>query len=56
LVDLPTGRRVVNIMWVYKVKADHLGQVERFKARFIAKGCSQRQGIDYTETFSPSSA
>jgi hypothetical protein len=53
LVDLPPGRRVVNNMWVYKVKTDHLGQVERFKARFIAKGCSQRHGVDYTETFSP---
>jgi hypothetical protein len=53
LVDLPEGRRVVNITWVYKVKTDHLGQVERFKARFVAKVCSQRQGVDYTEMFSP---
>jgi hypothetical protein len=53
LVDLHEGRRVVNSRWVYKVKTDHLGQVERFKARFVAKGCSQRQGVDYTKTFSP---
>jgi hypothetical protein len=53
LVDLRHGRRVVNIMWIYKVKTDHLGHVSRFiKARFVAKGCSQKEGVDYTGTFS----
>jgi hypothetical protein len=53
LVPLPAGRRVVNIMWVYKAKTNAFGGVSRYKARFVAKGCSQREGIDYTETFSP---
>jgi hypothetical protein len=53
LVPLPAGRRVVNSMWVYKAKTDASGAVSRYKARFVAKGCSQREGIDYTETFSP---
>jgi hypothetical protein len=52
LVDLPHGRVVVNIMWIYKVKSDITGDVTRFKAWFVAKGCSQRVGLDYTETFS----
>jgi hypothetical protein len=52
LVDLPHGRVVVNNMWIYKVKSDTTGDVTRFKARFVAKGCSQRAGLDYTETFS----
>jgi hypothetical protein len=52
LVDLPPGRVVVNIMLIYKVKSDTMGDVFRFKARFVAKGCSQRAGPDYTETFS----
>jgi hypothetical protein len=53
LVDLLPGRVVVNIMWIYKIKYDTLGDVSRFKAIFVAKGCSQRVGLDFTETFSP---
>jgi hypothetical protein len=52
-VDLPLGRMVVNNMWIYKVKSDTAGDVSRSKARFVAKGCIKRVGLDYTETFSP---
>jgi hypothetical protein len=53
LVDLPPDRMVVNIIWIYKVKSHTTGDVSRFKARFVAKRCSQRAGLDYIETFSP---
>jgi hypothetical protein len=46
LVDLPNDRVLVNNMWIYKVKSDTVGDVSRFKARFVAKGCSQRAGHD----------
>jgi hypothetical protein len=49
LVDLPPDRVVVNNMWIYKVKSDTMGDVSLFNARFVAKGCSQRAGLDYTE-------
>jgi hypothetical protein len=53
LVDLPPDRVVVNIVWIYKVKSDTVKDVSRFKAWFVAKGCSQRASLDYTQTFSP---
>jgi hypothetical protein len=46
LVDLPPDRVVINNMWISKVKSDTVGDVSRFKARFVAKGCSQRDGLD----------
>jgi hypothetical protein len=48
LVDLSPSRMVVNNMWISKVKSDTAGDVSRFKARFVAKGCIQRAGLDYT--------
>jgi hypothetical protein len=48
LVDLPPGRIVVNIMWIYKVKSYTAGDVSRFKARYVAKRCNQRARLDYT--------
>ncbi|XP_052141858.1 uncharacterized protein LOC127761587 [Oryza glaberrima] len=53
LVPFPTGKKVVSCKWVYAVKQDPLGKVERYKARLVAKGYSQTYGIDYDETFAP---
>ena len=53
LVELPPNRRIIGSKWVFKRKVDADEEVERYKARLVAQGCSQRFGLDYEETFSP---
>lgn len=52
LTPRPAGVNVVSCKWVFAVKAKD-GLVTRFKARLVARGFSQQQGIDYSETFAP---
>ena len=52
-VDLPLGKRVINSKWVYKIKLKADGSLERYKARMVIRGNTQKEGIDYTEIFSP---
>lgn len=55
LCTLPEGKRVVGGRWVFAVK-ENPDQSETFKARYVAKGYSQVEGIDYKETFSPTAS
>ena len=52
LVDLPNDRRAIENKWIFKKKTDADGNVIVYKARLIAKGCQQVQGVGYDETFS----
>ena len=53
LIDKPRGRLIVNNKWVYEAKLKTDGTVDKYKAKLVAKGYTQKQGIDYSETFSP---
>ena len=53
LVDRPKGKKVVKSKWVFRVKKNERGEIEKYKARVVAKGYSQVEGVDYDQTFSP---
>ncbi|KAL0367229.1 UNVERIFIED_CONTAM: Retrovirus-related Pol polyprotein from transposon TNT 1-94 [Sesamum radiatum] len=53
LVDLPKGVKPIGCKWVYNHKLRAEGEVTAFKDRLLAKGYTQRSGIDFEETYSP---
>ena len=53
LTRLPEGKKAVSCKWIYTVKQNSQGKIERYKARLVARGYSQTYGIDYDETFAP---
>jgi hypothetical protein len=53
LTDLSASAKKIGVKWVYKTKLKEDGEVDKFKARLMAKGYVQQQGIDYTEVFAP---
>ncbi|GJR34877.1 putative ribonuclease H-like domain-containing protein [Tanacetum coccineum] len=53
LVDLPYGKRAIGTKWIYKNKKDERGIMVRNKARLVAHGYTQEEGINYDEVFAP---
>ena len=50
-VDRPKGKKVIGTKWVLRVQTDAEGRLEKYKARIVAKGFRQVEGVDYDEIF-----
>lgn len=53
LVPKRDGLREISAKWIFKIKRDANGNVDRYKARFVARGFTQIEGVDYEEIYSP---
>jgi hypothetical protein len=53
IVPRPKGRKIVGSKWVFRTKRGPDGEIQKYKARVVAQGFTQVEGIDYDETFAP---
>lgn len=53
LVPRPENKKVLTSRWVYKIKRNQYGEIEKYKARLVARGHTQQKGVDYHEVFAP---
>jgi hypothetical protein len=53
LTDLPSGHRPITLKWVFKLKKNEAGEVIKHKARLVARGFIQQEGIDFDDTYAP---
>ena len=53
LTDLLAGVKAIGVKWIFKLKLNEKGEIDKHKARLVALGYAQRHGIDYKEVFAP---
>lgn len=53
LIELSKGAKIIGAKWVYKTKLNELGEVDKHKARLVAKEYAQEYGVDYEEVYAP---
>ena len=52
-MQVPGGKSPIPSHWIYSLKFNETGSIDRYKARLVANGAKQRNGIDYDQTFAP---
>lgn len=53
MTNLPKGKNTISLKWIFKTKFLSDGRIQKHKARLVARGFTQQQGVDYEETLSP---
>ena len=53
LIDKPSETKVIGLKWIFKIKKNVDGTINKYKARLVAKGYVQESGIDFDEVFAP---
>jgi hypothetical protein len=53
LADLPRGHHAITLKWVLKLKRDEVNAIIKYKARLVARGFLQQEGIDFDDAFAP---
>jgi len=52
LIELPEGMKPISCKWIFKTKKDSKANIWRYEAHLVAKGFTQKEGIDYKDLFS----
>lgn len=52
-MELPPGAKAIGLKWIFKIKRNSDGSINKYKSRLVAKGYVQRYGVDYEEVFAP---
>ena len=53
LTELPIGRKVIGLKWIYKIKQDAKGEIIKYKERLVVKGYVQEHRVNFDEIFVP---
>lgn len=53
LIDLPPGAKPIGLKWIFKIKRNADGSMNKYKSRLVAKGYIQHHGVDFKEFFAP---